>query len=667
MLLSIELIPESGIIMKYGHYRNVIWVLIMSVTIALGESHFTHENARSISQDTIEILHGIFTLKSKFSEINKYIEDRMNHLEEIINQNTESESNIILQKIQFFAESLEIYRQTAQEYVQELALVKSQAENSEKSKILEYQQEAIRQCEELQNNIEALNTFMQQRSIEYMDLLNRSIATNQEKRSENQQIIIDALNYATHYLSKLILDNQDIYADNLRGIQQQQCLQQEECCTQIIQIISAMTESINESIHTLDNQEQLFAIMESISALSAQWRAGIQENIEFNNQSYLGLLTRIVDQEVMINKLNDAIQHIEKMLQANFDRSSAQQELILRIALLDIEKSIIESIEAQSANSTRSTEQCCAAICQQMYAMQSALVGYLDDIKSIVESYYIEQITKVSAQLTLLDEDIAMKSNQLQQKMDDITISIERNATIIQAQLAAIEADISHEIIQGISDLNTELQISTNTVLSAVSQSRTVLSNELSSKLSNVEATLVRQNNALYSKISAIDCSIKNDVILGINGIQTQLTEYDINTSSALSVMESDIISNVVTSVSNALTDLTLQNNKLCSKIAVAQADLTAIAAELDTHTCDMTEQHAAICSKISETEKRIVDEIAALNLNVSNTGFQIIKQITIFAVEVGQLIRRSTAALNTGIVFIIDLLTKMYISPPVV
>jgi hypothetical protein len=489
----------------------------------------------------------------------------------------------------------------------------------------------------------------------------------QEKRSENQQAIIDALNHATHYLSKLILDNQDVSADNLRSIQQQQCVQQEECCTQIIQAITAMTESINASIHALDNQEQLFAIMESINTLASQWRAGIQENIEFSNQSYLGLLTRIVDQEVMINKLNDAIQLVEKMLHVNFDRSSTQQELILRTVLLDIEKSIIGSIEAQTETSARSAEQCCSVICQQMYAMQSALVDYLDDIKRIVESYYIEQLTKVSAQLALSDENIAMKSNQLQQKMDDITISVERNATIIQAQLTAIEADISHEVIQGISDLNTELQISTNTVLSAISQSKTALSSELASKLSNVEATLVRQNNALYSKISAIDCSIKNDVILGINAIQTQLTESDITTYSALSVMESDIISNVVTSVSNALTDLTLQNNELCSKIAVAQADLTAIAAELDTHTCDMTEQHAAICSKISETEKRIVDEIAALNLNVSNTGFQIIKQITIFAIEVGQLVRRSTAALNTGIIFIIDMLTEMYISPPIV
>ncbi len=653
--------------MNYRQYTGILSILIWVVSNVYSEILLeTINDIQSISQETIEILHGIFTLKSKFSEISNAIEKRMDNFEKHIEKNNRSASDQIASNVQLLAELLDSYHITVQSYMQELLELKTTIEHKVYKQSFKYQQESKRQCEELQKSAEQLHMLVQRRSMEYVDYFAEALALIKEASIDSNHAIIEALRHGINDISQLFSDREVIYADNLKSIQKYQYEQQEQYYHRIVEMITDIKNGISLPLSSSDTKESLSIIAESINDLAEEWRAQLESNTQKEDQSYLGLLARIAEQEVLLNKINKAIMLNESAIENAINRSATQQELSLKIELSQLENELKNIIQAQERYIVGNVEQCCSSICQQMYSMQSILINYLDDIKYFVESYYVELRAKFSAQVNLLDEDIATRMNQISQKMYNIDEAIERNALIIQSQLTKIQADISNEVIQEISDLNTELQISTNTVLSAISQSKTALSSEISSKISNAETTLVYQNNTLYSKLSTIDNSIQNDITNGLRNVEEHLTEQDIAFKSALAIFESDVISTVVTSVSQAFTDLTEQHNALCSKIAVAQVDLTAIAAELDTHTCDMTEQHAAICSKISSMEKRIVDEFALLNRNVSDTGYQVTQAIIASSERIADLIRRSNSALNTAIGYAIKLLTKMYIKIPI-
>jgi hypothetical protein len=342
-----------------------------------------------------------------------------------------------------------------------------------------------------------------------------------------------------------------------------------------------------------------------------------------------------------------------------FSCNQTEQTNDIKAQLIEVQAALQSFINQTSGITNQEITYCCKELCLTIHELYAQLDSQMQRLASDAEVRSIEQTNKLASKLSAIDSHLYVSTNYLLQKINEVDDDVLNQASLIQAQLACIEAEVSNELIQKVSDLSTEQVVNTNNIISQIAQTRTLLSNEVALKISYAQLQLVEQNNELYSKICEVDSSIARNVSHGVIDVKKQIALEGLAVSSQLEVVETEIVDGLTRLVSDGFTDLTTQNDALCSKLAQAQADLNQISGEIEDHDCNMTEQHASICSKISAVEAKIVQEIANTNLHLSWTGYRIVQEVAHFATEVGVLVRRATSSLNTGITYLIDLITE--------
>lgn len=612
------------------------------------------KEGRVFQQEIVEILHGLFLLNAESESLKSKINDRMYHCESIIKESLSNASTMelldrLIKEVGEAYQSLQAMKQEIQVFHDNIIhLVGDDIDMYHKSQS---------QCNELLDRVKKDTDILQEKSLTLFEMIHSYMDKESEEDQEVNQLVITTI----HDMFKHLSD--DIMHDNRCGIERDSRLchirneQQERCCLQIQNLIKNTTQKWNEMLCT---QHHLSDIVQTINLLMNQWN--IEANQLLHKENNLDLVAQLVKQEILLQNINNAIVLFAQRYANQSESMICGYELHLKKMLIMIEKELKELLSLNESQITTKTNACSYRICMQIYDMQSTLIRYLDNLKSLIIMNALDQ----SMQPNLFKDTLTSLSNQLQNQAQEVHAMITWKSIEIGSQLRAINAQEISTIAQATSNIKTTLQTATLDEVDAIVQAAQAVSAQALSTLSNFEKDIAIEYNKLCSKIAVIDLAIKNDVAYGILKAKEHIAESAQNTDALLAEQSTNIIGNILESTSHALTDLTLQHDVLCAKFAVAQNDITDIAKKFDRHTCDMTCQHAEICKKISNTEKRSVQEIATTNVNVSNMGFQAAVAIAEFAEQTGALLEGRTSVLN-GLVSAINLITKKFIEAPII
>lgn len=634
--------------------RSYIIVFLLLTIHLITMNNDQLKEGRVFHQEIVEILHGLFLLNAESESLKTKINDRMNHCESIIK---ESHSNVSTMELldRLIKEVGEAY-QSLQAMKQEIQVFQDNIIDLVGDDIDMYHKSQS-QCNELCDRVKKNTDILQEKSLTLFEMIHSYMDKECVEDQDVKQLIITTIHDMFNHLSD------DIMHDNRYGIDSNSRLchirneQQERCCLQIQNLIKNTTQKWNEQ---LSAQNNLSDIVQAINLLMNQWN--IEANQLLHKENNLNLIAQLVKQEILLQNINNAIVLFTQQYANQSESMICGYELHLKKMLITIEKELKELLSLNGSQITAKTNACSHMICMQIYDMQSSLIQYLNNLKSLIIMNALDQ----SMQSNLFKDTLTSLSNQLQNQVQEIHAMITWKSIEIESQLRTINAQEISTIAQATSNIKTALQAVNLDEVDAIVQATQAISAQASSTLSNFEKDIAIEYNKLCSKRAVIDLSIKNDAAYGILKAKEHIAESAQNTNALLAEQSTNIIGNILESTSYAFTDLTLQHDALRSKLAVVQNDITGIAKKIDRHTCDMTCQHAEICKKISNTEKRSVQEIATTNVNVSNIGFQVAVAIAEFAEQMGALLEGRTSVLN-GLVSAINLITKKFIEPPII
>ncbi len=605
---------------------------------------------------TVEVLYGLFVLNAEVSRLSQSIEYSVNESKIALENHTESISasvvtsiNCLMQMIKNSWRELKDLKATILTLQSDIA-----AEND-----LFYQQSKA-QYEELKNRVDQLTGNLHDESVRLLQIINHYIDEAQVVISGRQRIMIEAINEIISHIPNSfdLKDKNDFDVKRLYLIDSEQ---KEECFRQTLHCIEGMQQFIKDH-HDSSNEKRLIYLQQSIEALHNTWFLITDTTVDGRSQAYLELVARLTEQEFLLQRVYKTMQVAEQQLLTL--SAVTEQEYSIQVSMLisDLEHQLKDAFALAEVNSADAVRNQCAAVCRQIYTMQTLLIDYCNTLKSNM----IGAFQLGDKDIPILGSHITSRSQQLYNEIQEIQRNIMHTTIEEQSLLQKLNANIVSDIIQEISNANMYIHTNTNDTISALLQAKTSLSADITSKISTLEMNMTVAYNTLYSKVHAIDLNINNDIVTGTIDINQHILASTVNRDDQIGELLATIIGDTLTSISNAQIGLSIQHDMLCSKIAVAQVDLTAAAEQFDTHTCDMTEQHAEICKKLSGSEKRIVQEASIANANISLTGSQLIKEISAFAVRIAGLINQSTAARRQAIEYVIRLLTEKYMKVPI-